>query len=403
MRILAMERKGKGVAIFGFVQQKSIHNPSTLSTLVVDECCKSLTINKKNDFCFPLLGKTLFQMSSVLYICLMSDQNNKGESSYMIAKRKAQSTARNEHVKALTVRMGDLPSGQRGRAQKFLNEYWLRRMWATQLLHDMKVELGWDWNVIHDNTGRTKQSWYNVTQGKIPQAEYFLERYNNVVMGSKTVGRPKRHHDPNVHEISRTFIAEVTDKLERIGNIQTSYFRDAFDQGLVMAFPTWDGIENLDTGKERRQFVMTMWQSFVPGVTEDEQVAEREPFPLFRASHTERQASRCRMYLRHMERAIFKDDAQTEGIQHKRDSEREFKAVQAKMMDQARYRTDDDERLINKPVAARVDAGGGSVQVPIMLDVHPSMIKDGKVKFTVELTMNDAMICTGKATHHVPE
>ncbi|MDA9755386.1 hypothetical protein N9V29_00275 [Flavobacteriales bacterium] len=338
----------------------------------------------------------------------MSDQNNGGETAYMIAKRKARSIARNEHVKALTVRMSDLKSGHKGRAQQALNEYWLRRMWATQLLHDMRAVLGWEWDVIHEHTGRTKQSWYNVTQSKIPQASYFFDRYETILKGRRIQGRPKRHHDPEVHEISRTFIAQVTDNLERIGNIQTSFFRDAFDQGLVTASVQWEEPENFDKGVRRREHVLTMWQSFVPGWDEGEQLSDRDPFPLFRATSSERQAAACEDYLRGMERAIFKDKAQTEGIQHKRDSEAEFKAVQQRMIEQQAAKVDPVNFADPTPVNwvdPKVDHMGamGFVQVPIMLDVHPMMVKDGKVKFTVELTMNDAMICTGKATHHVPE
>lgn len=325
----------------------------------------------------------------------MNEEHASTKTDYAIAKAKARALVRNPHVKALTLRQLDLSSGKRNRPQKELNEYWLRRMWATQLLHDLKHVLDWSWDEIHDHTGRTKQSWHNVTQGKIPNGQYFLDRYGTTPAISGP-GRPKRHNDPDVHHISRTFIAEVTTALERVGNVETQLFREAWEQGLRTY---GDGLGQADDPvdrKERRNKVMTIWQSWGWDGADH---PNPNHFPLFRRDERERQREECESYLIALERCVWGREAQQKGIQHRRSNEREFKAVQARMMDEQR-KQGGGATFVDPNVDHM--AAMGFVHVPVTLDVHPSMVKDGRVRFVVELTVNDAMIVTGKATHHVP-
>lgn len=325
----------------------------------------------------------------------MSEETTSRKTAYEVAKEKSRAMARNVHVRALTVRQSQLNVGSRSRPQKELNEYWLRRMWATLLLHDLQNVLDWSWDRIEEHTGRTKQSWHNVTQGKIPDGQYFLDRYSNTAAITGP-GRPKRHNDPDVYHITRTFIHEVTTELERVGNIETELFRDAWDQGMRTYAEDLRHVADPDDRKQRRNEVMTIWQSWgVDGADHP----NPNHFPLFRRDERDRQREECESYLIALERCVWGRDAVRKGKEHRRRSEREFKAVNTRMMDEERKQGGGVTF-----VDPKVDhmAAMGFVHVPVTLPLHPTMVKDGRVRFMVELTVNDAMIVTGTATNHVP-
>ena len=112
-----------------------------------------------------------------------------------------------------------------------MDEYYLRRHWATALLYDLQHRLGMGWHEIQEATGRSRAQWLNVTTCKRPDTEYFIKRCEPPTFSKagaqyeanqKKRGRPAIFRDPDVHTVSRSFIYDVCNNLKKKHTIKTS-------------------------------------------------------------------------------------------------------------------------------------------------------------------------------------
>ena len=90
------------------------------------------------------------------------------DNSRAIARKEAISAKNNRHVKWLTLKMNTLcpiTGDKLWNTREELKEaqFFLRRAWAHTLLHIMKEEVDVSWSKMHEFSGRTRQSWINVT------------------------------------------------------------------------------------------------------------------------------------------------------------------------------------------------------------------------------------------------
>ena len=88
-----------------------------------------------------------------------------------IRKREGMKSARNPHVAELTIGRSAWVRGEQVKLnndQRHEMEFHLRRMWAITLLDNMQ-EHGFSWEGIRKLTGKTRQTWSNVTSsGFVP-------------------------------------------------------------------------------------------------------------------------------------------------------------------------------------------------------------------------------------------
>ena len=104
----------------------------------------------------------------------------------------------------------------------------LRRMWALNLVQNMREGQGWDWDGIVEVTGKSRQTWNNVCLSKFSSLEELEHDDEKVSENARDGYRP----------VSNGFIRNVTDKIETYGwTVFTKHFRSAFDLGLVVMCP----------------------------------------------------------------------------------------------------------------------------------------------------------------------
>ena len=171
-----------------------------------------------------------------------------------IAKANAISAKKNKHVQLLTLgrdmkcpRTGEVlfRNGREIREAQF----YLRRAWAHTLLHIMKREIGIPWSQIQDFSGRTRQSWINVTNAMYLSPEQALDREQ---FGSF---RP----------VTNNFIKRVTETLEaddRRFRLYTENFVDAWLLGLET---NWNNGHQQRFTRERLGSPERVWGDFPDG------------------------------------------------------------------------------------------------------------------------------------------
>lgn len=346
----------------------------------------------------------------------------------------------NPHVLALTVGpewINDEELFVPNRLERHRRQYHLRRMWATNLLHDLK-RLGFKWPEIERLTQRKRQSWTNVTAGDYPTTEWFEKRYGpRAHTGERRPGRPtieNKAEKRTVFGIPDRFIEAVVAGLnEELFHLNTEEFVESVKQGLVvlatddpkklMAFAESSGMDRrwslgtledvtrrwgsvgqeADTRDDRPSILCTHWTGGDDDATSWTRM--RPDFSLLEFRHVVSDKEREEFTIKHMrmlESVRWGEDARTHGWAHKRQSQIEFEAVQRKMVEAQAAKVDpehfggvnvipDRVEVPTEPVIKKDDgtnplAALGFHTIPINLDVHPNMLgSDGQVTFTVTL------------------
>ena len=376
----------------------------------------------------------------------MTDEKKKRE-----ALTRSEKFSRDRNVKALTIFAGDPRRAVArrithllheevggGRAERMMQEYYLRRHWATAVLHDLQHMLGMSWLDIHENTGRSRAQWLNVTTCKRPDAEYFIKRcepFSFSVAGKdmdaarKKRGRPQTFRDPEVHTVSRSFIYDVCNNLKKNYSLKTVEFRMAWEQGLMVfdlsSEEAWKKqMENfgLKTVDMEEQFVtQQLKRGVIPTVTlwtESETTHEphrvnQEPFPLVRpdlAIFSRGHDEQVDKYMRQFESWRWGAEDRKEGLYNQKCIDDELKAVEqeAARVDPVNFApptpvpTDSPDDILKKDDGSYPLADLGHQQITIPLDVHPKMVdENGDVTFTVKLKFLDG-VKVGHSVEFVP-
>ena len=125
------------------------------------------------------------------------------DNSRAIARKEAISAKNNRHVKWLTLKMNTvcpITGDKLWTTREELKEaqFFLRRAWAHTLLHIMKEEVDVKWSKMHEFSGRTRQSWINVTNG--------------MWLNEKERSNPADHG--NYRPVTNGFIKTVSETLE---------------------------------------------------------------------------------------------------------------------------------------------------------------------------------------------
>ena len=313
-----------------------------------------------------------------------------GETQYQISKRKALETLRNPHVLLLTINGRDEPN----LIKRKEHQYHMRRMWATLLLRDMQFFQGWSWDRIHQETGRTKQAWFRVTQGDLPDHKHFESRF----MRGESSHQARRKLATQFSPVTDSFIHTVTSNLGKLGNIETRYFRDLFMVGMAEDGPQshWmrDPRELNGPGLNTRKALLRLWSDQCGG---GEFVQRDHPFVLFTPTRDEygkqRHRDDCQSHFHAVNMKLGNYDVghvpQDTGEQWKGDDQQRVVAAQA-------------DAIELKPATDDVPNDLGMQRVDMPFDVHPSMIKDGEVRFEVVITYNAQGVKTGHAIKHIP-
>lgn len=86
-----------------------------------------------------------------------------------VRRREAIRSKNNKHVKALTIKRSQMNpfTGKpflTNAVKRSEAQFYLRRAWASSLLHNMRSVQNWNWKEIYWFTGRSRQTWKNVTE-----------------------------------------------------------------------------------------------------------------------------------------------------------------------------------------------------------------------------------------------
>ena len=356
-----------------------------------------------------------------------------------IRRSRSAQFAADPHVQALTVSPQWIEEGDEvvfvrlQRWERECREYHMRRMWATLLLHGLKGH-GLKWEEIENLTGRSRATWLNVTNGKVPTREYFQKREVKFSQANRGPGRPPvRHRDPEIFGVSRSFIFDVTKRLKSLFSIHTEGFVAAFNQGMRMYATadwsvaraiiqscdgTWQHLKGDDRAEwpgslslppdatNRMTMVTTHWTQ---GEDHDTEWRRARPdFPLLDAVNSRHEIDHDEVVLRHLEMIEghrFGLEARTKGWAHRQRQEREFKGVQEAIEHEAASVDPVHFSGVKVPTESVIKADDGTNPladlgfhtIPVNLDVHPNMVgDDGQVTFTVTLQYRDG-VCVGKS------
>lgn len=158
-----------------------------------------------------------------------SDEKNKTAH----AKRVEQSakTAENSHVADLTIGRITYIRGVKTNVTRYVAhelQFHLRRMWAITLLDNMQRE-GLTWDGIRLLTGKTRQTWTNVTRAGFVDYDFINSTSNN------DPRRSEKFNEVGYRTISNSFIRNVCDSIEAEHyGVYTDSFRKMFDMGLTV-------------------------------------------------------------------------------------------------------------------------------------------------------------------------
>jgi len=147
-----------------------------------------------------------------------------------IAKREAISAARNIHVEWLTVGRSQWLYGEQrklNRMEAHELEFHLRRMWAITLLDNMQ-SYGFNWEGIRKLTGKTRQTWNNVTNSGFVPLDVL-----------KLPTDSKRRQDAiaaqRYRPVTNAFIRKVVTEIQKANySVHTNALLYAFTHGLTV-------------------------------------------------------------------------------------------------------------------------------------------------------------------------
>ena len=149
------------------------------------------------------------------------------------AKVKEDTIMDSPHVQALSVpRRIKTPLSEGfvtlDKEERHAMEFHLRRMWALNLVQNMRDGQGWDWDGIAEVTGKSRQTWNNVCLSKFSSLTELNHSDPEIKADSRDGFRP----------VSNGFIRNVTDKIATYNwTVFTQHFRSVFDLGLVVICP----------------------------------------------------------------------------------------------------------------------------------------------------------------------
>ena len=157
----------------------------------------------------------------------LADNINTGK---RIARREAIAAARNPHVESLTVGRKVWDRGEHvtlNADQRHELEFHIRRMWAITLLANMK-SYGFTWDGIRKLTGKTRQTWNNVTNsGYVPRHILKLDSDNEE--------RREYIDGASYRPVTNSFIRSVTQHIARANyTTHTSAFCYAITHHLTV-------------------------------------------------------------------------------------------------------------------------------------------------------------------------
>ena len=148
----------------------------------------------------------------------------------VIAQREAVKAARNHHVEALTVGRNVWWRGEQMRLSQEARhelEFHLRRMWAITFLANMKSH-GFNWEGIRKLTGKTRQTWNNVTHsGFVP--------LHILKLPSDSEERREYMDEESYRPVTNSFIRKVTEETQKAKyTIHTHAFVYACSHGMTV-------------------------------------------------------------------------------------------------------------------------------------------------------------------------
>lgn len=143
---------------------------------------------------------------------------------------------RNYDVEVLTVQGTRWVDGQKVeilKEEQHEQQFLLRRMWALQMLHWMRWQMGWNWDQVASNTGKTRQTWNGIAGSRYLSEKEYKKKRNTI-----TVGRANEAYKAEFRQyrpVSDTFIRKVTETLRLLDySINTPAFRYCFDNGMTV-------------------------------------------------------------------------------------------------------------------------------------------------------------------------
>jgi len=193
------------------------------------------SMNKKGDAPKQTIGDTMEKISD--HVDSLNDQIKP------ITRRmsEAMKSSRNPHVEELTIGRTAYVKGMKvtyTREQAHRQQFLVRRMWAITLLANMRRE-GFTWDGIRTLTGKTRQTWDNVTQsGFVPYDIAHMNFRSHETEQStrdRRDARDKAIKDAEYRPVTNGFIRNVCENIEAEGyTVWTRYFRNNFDMGLTV-------------------------------------------------------------------------------------------------------------------------------------------------------------------------
>ena len=197
-------------------------------------------MNKKGDAPKQTVGDSIEKLSDHM--------DSIGDQIKPITRRmsEAMKSSRNPHVEELTIGRSAYVKGVKvtyTREQAHKQQFLVRRMWAITLLANMRRE-GFTWDGIRTLTGKTRQTWDNVTQsGFVPYDianMNFRSHETEQSTRDRRDARDKAIKDAEYRPVTNGFIRNVCENIESEGyTVWTWSFRRSFDMGLTV----WNNTE----------------------------------------------------------------------------------------------------------------------------------------------------------------
>lgn len=263
------------------------------------------------------------------------------------AVQEAIKSSRNPHVQELTVGQYHMSRGFKLRTTpeaRHSREWLLRRMWAINLLHCMKAE-GFNWEGIQKLTGKSRQTWYNVTgSGFVPKNILDLDFDNSE--------RKRAIERESYRPVTNGFIRSVTESIESRGySVFTKYFRLVWEVGYtvwepapMMTAATRSRIGRRLGKTEGRDFLENLppvpWMAAIEG--HDGKVVEHPLFPLLWTNVRDSGEVEC--YLSHVDLEI-----KAYGYEDEKTGKPNKKATNA-LVEWNRHQIHDDEPFPSEPL-----------------------------------------------------
>lgn len=158
----------------------------------------------------------------------------------------AMKSSRNPHVEELTISRTAYVKGMKvtyTREQAHKQQFLVRQMWAITLLANMRRE-GFTWDGIRKLTGKTRQTWDNVTQSGFVEYDIahmnFRSHETEQSTRKRRDARDKAIKEAEYRPVTNGFIRNVCENIEAEGyTVWTWSFRRNFDMGLTV----WNNTE----------------------------------------------------------------------------------------------------------------------------------------------------------------